>query len=71
MLNVDVEPLLRKLHDRRAQLNDQVFSHPPKDWPEFRERLGQYNEVVLQIEELSALVRGEELDAVVSSKKSR
>lgn len=35
---------LKALHDRKAQIQEEVFTSPPKDWAEFQHRFGQWEE---------------------------
>lgn len=35
---------LKALYDRKAQLEEEVFTAPPRDWAEFQHRVGQWNE---------------------------
>lgn len=66
---MDCELLLTRLLERKGKLMEGMFVSPPKDWPEFHSRLGQYNELVMQIEEVSTLIRGGELDQPEKTKR--
>lgn len=47
---------------RRAEMEADVFAHPPKDWSEYQKRLGSWIELNMQVEELERLIKGEEDD---------
>lgn len=66
---MDCELLLTRLLERKGKMMEGVFGSPPKDWPEFQLRLGHYNELVMQIEEVSTLIRGGELDPSEKTKQ--
>ncbi len=48
------------LKKRRAELEANIFEHPPKSWDEFQERLGQYKELNISINDIDALIKGKE-----------
>lgn len=50
----------RKLKDRRTELEESVFLHPPADWVEYQKRLGSWTEVDNLIAELKPIIEGKE-----------
>ena len=47
---------------RRTELEVTVFEFPPKTWDEFQQRLGQYKELNISINDIETLIKGLESD---------
>ena len=43
---------------KRADLEASIFEHPPKDWSEFQQRLGQHKELNALILDLQTALQG-------------
>lgn len=56
----DVQELYAATVQRRAELERATFEHPPTDWAEFQRRLGQWQELSLEIQEIERIVKGVE-----------
>ena len=50
------------LKKRLAQMESDIFQHPPKAWEDFQKRLGAYQELSLSVVDINTLIRGEEED---------
>ena len=50
------------LVERRAKLEADAFVHPPKDWPEFQNRLGEHVAVNRLILDMEDAIKGREDD---------
>jgi hypothetical protein len=57
-----LERILRELIERRAAMALEVFDSPPKDWPEFKQRFGQYLELDALIGIVKEAMSGLEID---------
>jgi len=51
------QKLMASLKARQAELQHEVFEHPPHDYPEFMRTLGQWQENQAQQESLRVIMR--------------
>lgn len=61
MLSPDLQQFYAQTIQRKADLEQGVFRHPPSDWAEFQRRLGQWQELELSIREVDTIAKGEEI----------
>lgn len=55
-----LESFHAQLLERRAKIEADVFTHPPKDWAEFQHRLGGHIEMNTLINDIKAEIEGRE-----------
>jgi hypothetical protein len=57
---VIAEKLLKHLLERRQELTEETFAHPPAAYEQFQNQLGRHQELTLAIQKLENLLRGDE-----------
>jgi hypothetical protein len=54
------EKYLKTLIERRDELQEAVFTHPPSNWDEFQKRLGRWIELNFLIDDISGKMKDED-----------
>lgn len=59
-MSTDTQRLLKAVDNRLRELEGQIFSSPPQDWPAYQRRLGQWEENSLMKAELLRILKTDE-----------